>query len=120
MPLCLIIDDDELSVEISERTLKALNLETVSKTDSIAALLFCTDIMPDLILLDMKMPGLDGFGFIKILHKMRNGRKPQIIACTGLSDIQTVQKLREIGVAGYLVKPYNEDLLIEKVVKLSL
>ena len=120
MALCLIVDDDELSCEVSADALMSLGMDTLIKTDSAEALSLCAKRMPDLIILDMKMPKIDGFTFLTTLKKLPTGKYVKIIASTGLCDTETVQKLKTAGIDGYLVKPYSMELLKEKVMKLGL
>ena len=115
MSVCLIVDDDRLSCDIFVKILEPLQIRIVVKTDSVEALEFCANKMPDIMLLDLKMPKMDGFTFIKILRKMVGGQLVKIIACTGLSDAETLGKLKENGINGYLVKPFTAELLREKV-----
>lgn len=119
MTTCLIVDDDEYSSEISERIIAPIGIKTVVKNDSVEALSHCMHSMPDIILLDMKMPKIDGFSFVNILRGMPGGDKPEIIACTGLCDSQSVLKLKNSGVRAYIVKPFSEDMLIDKIIKIQ-
>ena len=120
MAVCLIVDDDDLSCEMSSHTIMSLGISTTIKTDSVEALTWCARNMPDLILLDIRMPKIDGFAFIKAFHKIPNSENTKIIASTGLCDVATVHKLKTERVSGYLVKPYSMDALKERVAQLKL
>ena len=119
MVLCLVVDDDEIVCEIAAKALASWNLQVVIKQDGLEALRWCAETIPDFIILDMKMPNVDGFTFISTLHKMINGHKPKVIASTGLCDRETVEKLKEDGIAAYLVKPYSMAALKEKLTRLD-
>ena len=69
----------------------------------------------DLVILDIIMPGMDG---IQVLEKMKE--KPElrdipVIVCTTRKDAETVKKAVSLGAAGYIVKPVNAGVLIQKV-----
>jgi len=119
MVLCLVVDDDEMTCKVASESLLSWGFKVMVKHDGLDALTWCAVRMPDFIILDMKMPNVDGFTFMATLHKMSNGRKPKVIASTGLRDPETVKKLRENGVAAYLVKPYSMEALKEKLTKLD-
>jgi DNA-binding response OmpR family regulator len=119
MVLCLIVDDDEIVCSIAADSLISWGFKVMVKHNGLDALTWCAGRMPDFIILDMKMPNVDGLTFMSTLHKMSNGKKPKVIASTGLRDPETVIKLRDIGISAYLVKPYNMAALKDKLTKLD-
>jgi two-component system chemotaxis response regulator CheY len=120
MVMCLIVDDDEISCEIAAKAIMSMGIDAVTRTDSRKALAFCAARMPDIILLDMMMSKMDGFEFIKRLRRLESGEDVKIIVSTGLHDLDSVQKLKSSGLAGYLVKPYSMDLLKQTFLRMGL
>lgn len=120
MALCFVVDDDELTCDLASRSLAMIGLHVKTYFDGLDALDHCQIKMPDLVILDMKMPNMTGFEFIKLIRKMHGGSAVRIIACTGMSDPETVLTLKDAGIVDYLVKPFDNKLLVKKVEKLRL
>lgn len=66
---------------------------------------------PDLVLLDLVMPGLDGFGFLRALREIPEGRRPKVIVLSAVGADEYIQKAFSLGASYYMVKPIRlEDL----------
>lgn len=115
MPVCLIVDDDKISLEIAEMIVSSLGIHTETKGCAEKAIEFCSIRMPEIIILDFMMPGANGDEFLKKLHKKMGGHKPYIIACTALNDLKTVKIMQEQDVDDYIVKPFEPELLKQKI-----
>ena len=77
-------------------------------------------LRPDLILLDIDMPGYSGVDVLERLRKYSKTKHIPVIMITGMTEIQTVKQVQKLGVSGYVSKPYDiSDLLvrIKKVLK---
>lgn len=118
--MCLIVDDDILACEIAAEALISWGFKVTVKHDGMDALTWCSRGMPDFILLDMKMPNIDGFSFMRMLNKITSVKHPIVIASTGLHDAETVKRLMEYGISAYLVKPYGMNELKKRLIKLGL
>ena len=78
-----------------------------------AALSLLSSFEPDLIMLDMKIPGMDG---IETLEKIRvSGCRAAVIMMTGGDDPHNVEQAKELGILGYLAKPFDLFELRERV-----
>lgn len=105
----LVIDDDELSVTLLEQFLQRQGYTRVmSVTDSQKALETCAAFDPDLILLDLIMPGMDGFAVLEALRADVSERFLPIVVLT--ADITESSKARalEAGATDFLVKPVSQ------------
>ena len=70
---------------------------------------------PSLILLDFKIPGLDGFEVCKILHMYEDTKRIPIFAVTALNSKQEIKNIKACGVKEYIPKPVNVEKLIQSV-----
>ena len=114
MPKCiLIVDDDRLSVELAKHTLDGKGYELVIARDGLEALEALKKRTPDLILLDVQMPKLDGYGFIRQKTSDPAFSKIPVIVLSAMGKTEPLFK--RYGVKAYLVKPLNPQDLIEKV-----
>lgn len=115
MVFCLVIDDDPMACKIAADVAGSLGMQVRTELNGQSAINFCNDIMPDIIILDIQMPRLDGIGFLKELHRKIGGRRPYVIACTALNDVETVTTLKNMGIKGYLAKPFDASNLESKI-----
>lgn len=110
----VIVDDDIITLEIHKKYLE--NFHMVYAFDKgLDALTQLPDIRPDVILLDIEMPGMDGFEFLKKLHVMKECAEIPVIGVTGQGDKVTVLRFIGEGAAAYLMKPVEKQLLVDKV-----
>lgn len=109
-----LVDDDIITLEIHRKYLE--NLHKVYTFDNGSeALAQIPDMKPDVILLDIEMPGMDGFEFLKKLRVMKDCAEIPVIGVTGQGDKITVLRFIGEGADAYLMKPVEKQLLVEKV-----
>jgi two-component system, chemotaxis family, chemotaxis protein CheY len=101
----LMIDDSPLSRGIVRRAL-GQNCEFIEANDGLRGMELYAQEKPDLVILDLIMPGIDG---IEILRRLRD-LDPQARIVIGTADVQeyTRQEAYSLGAVGYLTKPYTE------------
>ena len=110
--LRIVIADDELITRmdlkefLEERGYSVLG----EATDGFDAIEMCKKIKPDLVLMDIKMPLLDGLSAARILQQEQIGAT--IVLLTAYSEREFIDSAKEIGVSGYLVKPIDEKSII--------
>jgi putative two-component system response regulator len=113
-PKILIVDDEPGNVRLLERVLKMGGyLEMRSTTDPRQVIELCTTFEPDLVLLDLRMPGLSGF---EVLRRLRDSRPddalPTVLLLTGDDPTEVETPARAAGAVGVLRKPLHlPDLL---------
>ncbi|MGQ9818508.1 MAG: response regulator [Candidatus Kapaibacteriales bacterium] len=112
----LIVDDDDLFRQFVKYILeKKLNLFVVDFKTPIQAMEYLQGNPPDLLILDMEMPEMDGYSF---LYKIRNDPKLEnlpVIPCTALASKELFTSVLRLGITDYILKPTTEKLLLEKV-----
>lgn len=74
---------------------------------------------PDVIILDNIMPHLDGIGVLERLEEMQMERKPKVIMLTAFGQEQITQRVVELGADYYVLKPFNLDVLVNRIRQLS-
>jgi DNA-binding response OmpR family regulator len=108
----LIIDDDRLVCETLADVLEADGYEVLGARDAAKVLDVLEHAEPDLILLDLSMPGMDGTAFLRA-YRQREGSQAPIILVSAAADLG--QRAAELGVAGYLPKPFKLENLLDLV-----
>ena len=115
MAKILLIDDDQNMHQIIPLFLEDANHEVLSATSAPAGLEMASSNRPDLIILDMAMPGMDGGEFLKVLKAQAHTANIPVIIYTvhDLDELDTI--MAEFQPAGYLRKPVNMEFLRESV-----
>ena len=100
----LIVEDEHLLSEAIERKLEKEGFDVIIATDGQEGLVQAFQRHPDLILLDIILPVVDGITVLDRLRKDAWGSKVPVIILTNLSDAEVINESREKGVSDYLVK----------------
>ena len=114
-PKILIVDDEPFNVDYLEQELDERGYQTVSAMNGQAALEQVTAENPDLVLLDIMMPILDGFQVLARLKENPNTRDVPVIIISAMSDMGSVVKGIKQGAEDYLPKPFDETLLHARI-----
>ncbi|MDO8471050.1 MAG: response regulator [bacterium] len=104
MKKILIIDDDKTFQKVMSAKLELLTYEVINASDGEEGLTKVNSEKPDLILLDIKMPKLDGIGFLKKLRENKDAPKIPILITSNLSSIDKISEGISLGVRGYIIK----------------
>lgn len=108
----LVVDDDPLTLSLLEDHLKASDFKVKSTLDGARGIELAYKWMPDLILLDVMMPGISGF---TVASRIREFSSIPIILLTALGDERDKLKGFEIGVDDYVVKPLSIDTVLARI-----
>lgn len=114
-PIRVVIADDEpiTKMDLNE-LLSEAGYEVVGEaSDGFDAVEICRKKHPDLVLMDIKMPLLDGLSAAKIIHSEKLAET--VVMMTAYSEREFVEQAKECGVGGYLVKPIDEKSLIPNI-----
>jgi len=115
VPLAMVVDDSITMRRVSQRLLERHGLRVVTATDGIDALERVEEEIPDVILLDIEMPRMDGYEFASKLRNSDDTANVPIIMVTSRSGEKHRARAIELGVNDYLGKPYQEQEMLEAV-----
>ena len=111
----MIIEDEENLQEMYKLNFELAGYEVLQEMDGLDGISSVVDKAPDLILLDIMMPNMDGFAFLKAMKENTSINIPVVI-CSNLSDKETYAKAIAAGAAGVLLKvDYSGKQLVDKV-----
>ncbi len=102
----LIVEDSEDSREALSAVLRQLGAEVLLAGDGRQALQIVAQTAPDLVLCDLRMPVMDGFEFVRELH--RAPASPPVVAISGLASDADRERTREAGFEAHIKKPFDE------------
>ena len=104
----LIIDDEELNIQLLDTLLKQAGYKNIlTTTDPTLAADLYIDYKPDLVLLDLTMPVMDGFEVLKALQCIENKSHVPVMILTAKADDHSRLKALELGAMDFLSKPFN-------------
>lgn len=112
-PRILAVDDDKDVLKLLETALGRAGYDVATALDGPSALKYIDAEHPDLMLLDLWMPVMDGFGVLEQLN--RRDRTPRVVCLTGKTDTDGRQRAWRLGVDEYVTKPFRLERVIEVV-----
>jgi chemosensory pili system protein ChpA (sensor histidine kinase/response regulator) len=117
-PLAMVVDDSITVRRVMERFLGRNGMRVVTAKDGIDAISVLQDAKPDVILLDIEMPNMDGYEFAKhVRNDERVSAVPIIMITSRVGDKHRARAI-EIGVNDYLGKPYQDEQLLDAIRRL--
>ncbi|HGE70275.1 TPA: response regulator [Candidatus Poribacteria bacterium] len=113
----LVIDDEKEIIDTISLMLKARDFSIVSALDGQDGIEKAKSENPDLILLDIMMPGIDGYNVCMKLKSAKETKNIPIVVISGKAERDAIVKSHSLGVSDFIVKPFNLPTLLGKVGK---
>jgi len=112
----LIVDDNVTNCEVLQRRLSMQGLNCRTAYDGNTAIAEVFKKTPDLILLDVILPDINGLELLKTFRKEHNSESLPVIMVSAFNDVDSISKCIQLGAQDYLPKPINGTILLAKVV----
>jgi len=113
----LIVEDNELNMRLFTDLLQAHGYDTVQSVDGSNAIELTREKMPDLIIMDIQLPGLSGVEITKLLKADKDLEHIPVIAVTAFAMKGDEDKIMEAGFSAYIAKPISVPTFLENVNK---
>jgi diguanylate cyclase (GGDEF)-like protein/PAS domain S-box-containing protein len=114
-PVVLVADDDPTMRVLVAETLGPDGVDVVEAEDGDGALQLVRERMPDVMLLDVQMPGCDGFHVCEEIRALPRGADLPIVMMTGRDDVESIRRAYEAGATDFLTKPIPWLILSHRV-----
>ncbi len=111
----LTVDDSRTMRDMLMLALKDAGYRVVQAEDGIHGLEVLQAESPDIVITDINMPRMDGFGFIEGMRADPNHKATPVLVLTTESDAAKKQRAREAGATGWIVKPFDPAKLVDAV-----
>jgi diguanylate cyclase (GGDEF)-like protein len=111
LPTALIVDDDQVMRMLERETLGSFGFVVRDAADGEHALTLLSDAPPDLVLLDVDMPGIDGFEVCRRIREHWDATEVSVIMVTGMDDVDSINRAYEVGANDFVAKPINWPIL---------
>jgi CheY-like chemotaxis protein len=113
--MIVVVDDEEVTVEVSQAALEEAGFAVKGFTSPSEALLFLKQEMPELVVSDLMMPGMDGFAFRDAYMRNFPERSTPFLFLSSIADPDIIVAGLEQGAADYLIKPLDHRVLTAKI-----
>lgn len=117
MPRILVVDDEEDVVRLLEFRLSKEGFDVICCGDGQTAITLTEQHKPDLVILDIMMPLMDGMEVLRQIRSRRATSKIPVIMLTAKTSSVAVDEARQLWVSDYIMKPFDPEKLVEKVRK---
>lgn len=111
----LIVDDEEGFLKLLRDALEIRGLEVITATNGVEAGLELATGAPSLILMDMKMPGINGLQACEAIRRNAATKDLPIVVVSALSDETDIKKAYKVGISDYFVKPVDIEKLVKRI-----
>ena len=120
MKRCLIVDDSRVIRRVAAKIIQDLGFEVEESENGKKALEACRTRMPDLALIDMDMPVMDGRTYLRELRRLPGGDKVVAIFCTTDADASLIEHALAAGADEFIMKPFDSDIVRSKFLLLDI
>ena len=108
----MVVDDDNEMRQMVGRTLELEGFDVAQAENGNSALALLEERRPELVVLDIKMPGLDGYSVVEAIRKHHD---IPIIMLTATSGVDSLKKALSLGADDYMTKPFSPKILVARV-----
>jgi CheY-like chemotaxis protein len=116
-PLVLVVDDSNTNVVLLEAILNDKGYEIETALNAREAFAIMEEKVPDLILLDLLMPKINGYDFLQQVKENERTKNIPVIIVSAVTETENIKKTIEMGAVDFIKKPIDIQDLIEKVSK---
>jgi PAS domain S-box-containing protein len=113
----LLIDDDDMNLNLMEEIFTASGYMVYKAHSGREGLKLASENVPDVILMDLVMPEMDGFDTTQHLKQNPKTENIPVVACSAVATKEFQERAKQTGCVGYIIKPIEPDRLVEQVRK---
>jgi two-component system, chemotaxis family, chemotaxis protein CheY len=111
----LTVDDSRAMRDMLRHSLIAAGFRVIQAEDGLHGLEVLASENPDVIVTDINMPRMDGFGFIQAVRQDQTRRATPVLVLTTEVDAEKKNRAREAGATGWIVKPFDPEKLVDAI-----
>ncbi len=117
---CLVVDDSRVVRKVARRILEGTGYAVEEAENGLVALQACRARLPDCVLLDWNMPVMTGIEFLQALRAEFGPDNPTVLFCTTENDMSFIERAIASGAQEYIMKPFDEEILLGKFEQVGL
>lgn len=111
----LIVDDSSTNIKVVCNFIRDLGHRIHIAKDGVQALKLLANIKPSIIIMDAKMPNMDGFECCRRIKQSTRRKDIPVLFMSGSNDVKDMQRAENVGASEYLTKPIDADVLRSKI-----
>jgi diguanylate cyclase (GGDEF)-like protein/PAS domain S-box-containing protein len=111
----LIVDDDPVTRMLMRQSLRTIELDIHEASNGLEAIAAFNQYKPDMTLLDVSMPGMDGFECCQKLRQLPRGQESAIVMVTSLDEVEDIEQAFQVGATDFMTKPLKWPLFNHRV-----
>jgi len=111
----LVVDDEEGFLELLRQALEERGFEVATASNAVDAGIEMSSSLPSLILMDIRMPGINGMQACEAIKDNPNTKDVPIIIISALSDDSDIRRAKKMGISDYFIKPVDIEKLIGRI-----
>ncbi|MSP20333.1 MAG: response regulator [Alphaproteobacteria bacterium] len=119
MKRLVIADDDDVALAFLKAKMGQRGFVVTAVKDGAAALLAVASIKPDMVILDVMMPGLDGFEVLRQLKANPATQGVPVVLLSARHNVADIARAKALGAADYIIKPFVSDAVVEQLQELA-
>jgi PAS domain S-box-containing protein len=108
----LLVDDNQATTTVYAKLFKTLGCEVAAANDGAKAIELAASFRPEIVMLDLSMPRMDGYETCRRIRQQSEGKKIVVLAVTGLGGNETVNRARLAGFDDVIIKPVKADAIL--------
>ncbi len=120
MRKCIIADDSKIIRMLLTKIMENLKYEVMEAEDGEEVVELSETKEPDLIIMDTKLPILDGIDALYKIRNMQRIEQPKIVFCSAVTDPARIKEALDGGADDYIMKPFDEEIIVSKLEILDL
>jgi CheY-like chemotaxis protein len=109
----LVVDDEPQVVWVLQFSLEAEGYTTFAARDGVQAMNAIAEHHPNLMLLDIMMPTMDGWSVLEAMMRLPREERPRVVVVSAMSNLRDRARAAEMGADAFMPKPFNVDDLLE-------
>lgn len=113
MKRCMIVDDSSVIRKVASRILAGPDMIVVEASTAGDALAMCAAEIPDVVIVDSRLPDMASEDLIRRLATLDPQVRPHIVVCMTEFDVGTIMRARRAGAKGHMLKPFSRAQLLE-------
>ncbi len=113
--LVLVVDDEPMMRLLARESLEGAGFEVAEAEDGCQAIQVCRERQPQVVLMDVNMPSMDGFETCSRLRESSFARHTPVLMMTGLDDLDSIRRAFDVGATDFVNKPINWLILAQRV-----
>lgn len=115
----LLIEDNEQNRYLATFLLEQRGYHVTAEADGMTGVAFAAELRPDLILLDIQLPRMDGYAVARAIREIEHLRRTPIIAVTSYAMVGDREKCLSAGCNGYIEKPINPETFLGEIERIA-